>query len=70
MSDMTWTQQRPTEPGWYWYRAPGTAGLGKVTIAGQFDPGLGIGVFVITEETWRSMWYAGPLEMPAFQERT
>ena len=20
---MTWTMQKPTQPGWYWYREPG-----------------------------------------------
>jgi len=71
MSDLTWTTDKPTKPGWYWYRENNRlcvwyvrVGDGKRTELWVYQPhrisdGHGIQLFYFKGGEW-----AGPIKEP------
>ena len=64
---MSWTMEKPTQPGWYWSRWRGTLEVVKVawdkdkgTLTDQADP-----LFrALSDEFYDKYEWAGPLEPP------
>lgn len=60
---LQWSPERPTKPGWYWYRGPGEGGdllIVLVDEAGYFQwPDGGFSEAEHTDGDW-----AGPLDPP------
>lgn len=53
-----WTRQKPTKPGWYWYRQNGAVGVVEVHDNGSVGPDY-------EDIRWWDGEWAGPLEVPA-----
>lgn len=66
---MNWTSEKPTKPGWHWYRHSGSSEALLVHPAVACDqivqlPGVARAVTFMTEKLDSGQW-AGPLELPA-----
>ncbi len=63
MTELTWTWEKPTNPGWYWYRGPVEESDPLIVLvdeAGYFQwPDGGFQEVVFTKGEW-----AGPIELP------
>lgn len=61
---MTWTREKPTIPGEYWFLIKGKAFIGRLKENGLFDTRFGVGAILITPEQWNDVQYSGPLVPP------
>lgn len=68
MSDPKWTTEKPTSPGWYWYRKDPPAAPTLIYCGAAWDhlvdfAGLAEPVTFMTDHLMEGEW-AGPLESP------
>ena len=64
---MNWTDKKPTQPGWYWYRAAGEWEAIIVNVNYEFLDGFEVLCVGTSERYWsdtmRGQW-AGPIMEP------